>query len=249
VDASHFDGGAGSEVLSDANLAEAECTLRIKVASDAGAVTLAGARLYVCDVFGATRAIPDVEVQAFERGRRPRPGRRSTTARASAATTAASGWPWRTNPRPPRSTITTSPSRRGPLRDALPIINLGFYLDTVSGGAYAQRHTQTCRMAYTSASLTMRSGHRQQRQPAGIIADLLGVEWELGRRGSSSFSFTIPYDSNARDLLETYDLVKIKRGNGDLLDAAAKSPSTSWPRTGGRGDDHRLGPRSVLHPR
>jgi hypothetical protein len=31
VDASHFDGGAGSEVLSDANLAEAECTLRIKV--------------------------------------------------------------------------------------------------------------------------------------------------------------------------------------------------------------------------
>jgi hypothetical protein len=59
--------GGGSETLNDANLAEAECTLRIKF-SDASAVVTTAARFYTFNGTVVTVEAEGVVVYAYERG-------------------------------------------------------------------------------------------------------------------------------------------------------------------------------------
>ena len=69
IDATHFSlNGAASEVISDANLAAIECTLKIYVDCDAVSYAINNAFLYAFDGTTVTDPAVEVEVQAFERG-------------------------------------------------------------------------------------------------------------------------------------------------------------------------------------
>jgi hypothetical protein len=67
VSDTQFDGGGGTETLNDTNLAETECTLRIKF-TDASAVAISSARFYAFDGAVETNPAVGIEAYAFERG-------------------------------------------------------------------------------------------------------------------------------------------------------------------------------------
>ncbi len=67
VSGTQFDGGSGTETLNDTNLAQTECTLRIKF-TDASSVAISNARFYSFDGATETDQAVGVEVFAFERG-------------------------------------------------------------------------------------------------------------------------------------------------------------------------------------
>jgi hypothetical protein len=67
VSSTQFDAGAGTTTLNDSNLANTECSLRIKF-TDASAVAISNARFYSFDGTTETNEAVGVEVYAFERG-------------------------------------------------------------------------------------------------------------------------------------------------------------------------------------
>lgn len=88
-----------------------------------------------------------------------------------------------------------------------------------------------------------------------LIDDILELEWDIERQGRRSFSLRLPYDSIARADLETYDLLKIRRGGCDLLDVRNEDPRFKLPPEGlasadakaeGRGLEHILDERIII---
>lgn len=67
VAGTQFDSGSGTETLNDTNLAQTECTLRIKF-TDASSVATSNARFYSFDGSTETNEAVGVEAYAFERG-------------------------------------------------------------------------------------------------------------------------------------------------------------------------------------
>lgn len=67
ISSTQFDGGSGTETLNDTNLAQTECTLRIKF-TDASSVATSSARFYAFDGTTETNEAVGVEAYAFERG-------------------------------------------------------------------------------------------------------------------------------------------------------------------------------------
>jgi len=67
VSGTQFDGGSGTETLNDTNLAQTECTLRVKF-TDASSVATSNARFYSFDGTTETAEAVGIEAYAFERG-------------------------------------------------------------------------------------------------------------------------------------------------------------------------------------
>lgn len=67
VSSTQMDTGGGTETINDTNLAETECTLRIKF-TDASEVAISNARFYCFDAVTETNEAVGVEAHAFERG-------------------------------------------------------------------------------------------------------------------------------------------------------------------------------------
>lgn len=67
VSGTQYDGGAGTTTLNDTNLAQTECTLRVKF-TDASSVAISNARFYSFDGTTETNEAVGVEAYAFERG-------------------------------------------------------------------------------------------------------------------------------------------------------------------------------------
>jgi hypothetical protein len=67
VSGTQYDGGAGTTTLNDTNLAQTECTLRVKF-TDASSVAISNARFYAFDGTTETDEAVGVEAYAFERG-------------------------------------------------------------------------------------------------------------------------------------------------------------------------------------
>jgi len=67
VDATHFDSGGGSEVISDANLAATECTARWHF-SHGSAISMQNCEIFAYDGTVEANPAPGVEIQIFERG-------------------------------------------------------------------------------------------------------------------------------------------------------------------------------------
>jgi hypothetical protein len=67
VSGTQFDKGGGTTTLNDSNLAETECTLRVKF-TDASSVAISNARFYAFDGTTETNEAVGIEAYAFERG-------------------------------------------------------------------------------------------------------------------------------------------------------------------------------------
>lgn len=67
IASTQFDSGGGTETLNDTNLAQTECTLRVKF-TDASSVATSNARFYAFDGTTETTEAVGVEAYAFERG-------------------------------------------------------------------------------------------------------------------------------------------------------------------------------------
>lgn len=67
ISGTQFDGGSGTETLNDTNLAQTECTLRVKF-TDASSVATSNARFYAFDGTTETAEAVGIEAYAFERG-------------------------------------------------------------------------------------------------------------------------------------------------------------------------------------
>lgn len=67
VSGTQMDKGVGTETINDTNLAETECTLRIKF-TDAQSVAITNARFYAFDGANETNEAVGIESHAFERG-------------------------------------------------------------------------------------------------------------------------------------------------------------------------------------
>jgi hypothetical protein len=67
VDSTHFDGGGGSEVLNDTNLAATECSLRWHF-SHGSAISMKSCEVFAYDGSVEANPAPNVEIQIFERG-------------------------------------------------------------------------------------------------------------------------------------------------------------------------------------
>lgn len=67
ISGTQCDIGAGTITLSDANLPQTECTMRVKF-TDAGSVATSGARFYAYDGSTVTNEAVGIEAYAFERG-------------------------------------------------------------------------------------------------------------------------------------------------------------------------------------
>jgi len=67
IASTQFDSGSGTETLNDTNLAETECTLRVKF-TDASAVATSNGRFYSFDGTTETAEAVGIEAYAFERG-------------------------------------------------------------------------------------------------------------------------------------------------------------------------------------
>lgn len=88
-----------------------------------------------------------------------------------------------------------------------------------------------------------------------IIDDILELDWEIGRQGMRSFSAKLPVSSRVASLLQTYDLIKIRRGGCDLLDGRNENPQYTLSQEGedvatlsleGRGLEHVLDERIII---
>lgn len=67
VSGTQFDGGSGTETLNDTNLAQTECTMRVKF-TDASSVATSNGRFYSFDGTTETAEAIGIEAYAFERG-------------------------------------------------------------------------------------------------------------------------------------------------------------------------------------
>jgi len=67
VSSTQFDSGSGTETLNDTNLAQTECTLRVKF-TDTSSVATSNARFYSYDGTTETNEAVGIEAYAFERG-------------------------------------------------------------------------------------------------------------------------------------------------------------------------------------